>query len=119
MFTLGDSLCLHSALLQREVYRRTASHTTDMHWAPLVETGVGRGGQASGMLTAPELAGEQRSPLKNRGKEGLHSLPMAVHCLAQGWEYKAGGLAIEEPPPHTPLPYACLEMEGSSVMDPR
>ena len=88
VFTLGDSLCLHSAFLQQEVYRQTASHTTDMHWALLVETGVGRGGQVSGMLTAPELAGEQCSPLKNRGKEGLHSLPTAVHCLVQGWEYK-------------------------------
>lgn len=53
VFTLGDSLCLHSALLQLEIYRRTASQTTDMHWALLVETGLGRWGQVSGMPTAP------------------------------------------------------------------
>lgn len=88
MFTLGDSLCLHSALLQREIYRRTASHTTDRHWALPVETRVGRGGQVSGMPMAPEPAGEQRSPLKNKGEEGFHGLLMAVHCPVPGWEYK-------------------------------
>ena len=89
MFTLSDSLCLHSALLQREIYRQTASHTTDTHRALPVETGVGRGGQVSGMLTAPEPAGEQCSPLKNRGEKGFCGLLKAVRCQVQGWEYKA------------------------------
>lgn len=48
VFTLGDSLCLHGTLFQREIYTQRASHSTDMHQVPWWKLGRGRGAGVRG-----------------------------------------------------------------------